>query len=180
MESARLVVQAQGYSALSFRELAKDVGVKSASVHYHFPTKGDLGAALAREYALEANRLLSALSLAPADIDETMKHYANAFRGALANDNRMCLCGIMIAERDNLPDIVRDEVDNFSNINIDWLRQLLKNQHPRRADTEIRKHALAIFSAVEGAQLIARGRNDISAFDDSIEIYRSSGLFPHS
>src|SRR5205807_10608770 len=48
MAAARATVQAQGYNALSFRELAKRVGIKSASVHYHFPTKGDLGAALAR------------------------------------------------------------------------------------------------------------------------------------
>ncbi len=54
MRAARAAVQAHGYNALSFRELAKEVGIKSASVHYHFPTKGDLAAALARRYADEA------------------------------------------------------------------------------------------------------------------------------
>ncbi len=44
------MVQARGYNALSFREIAKEVGIKSAGVHHHFPTKGDLGAALARQY----------------------------------------------------------------------------------------------------------------------------------
>jgi AcrR family transcriptional regulator len=48
MTAAKATVQSHGYNALSFRELAKEVGIKSASVHYHFPTKGDLGAALAR------------------------------------------------------------------------------------------------------------------------------------
>ena len=47
MNAARATVQARGYNALSFRELAKEVGIKSASIHYYFPTKGDLGAALA-------------------------------------------------------------------------------------------------------------------------------------
>jgi TetR/AcrR family transcriptional repressor of nem operon len=54
MTLARATAQAHGYNGLSFRELAKAVGVKSASVHYHFPTKGDLGAALARRYREEA------------------------------------------------------------------------------------------------------------------------------
>jgi DNA-directed RNA polymerase specialized sigma24 family protein len=36
MDAARAMVQARGYNGLSFRELAKEVGVKSASVHYHF------------------------------------------------------------------------------------------------------------------------------------------------
>ena len=47
MTAARAMVQARGYNSLSFRELAKEIGIKSASVHYYFPTKGDLGAALA-------------------------------------------------------------------------------------------------------------------------------------
>ncbi len=50
MESARLTVQDLGYGGLSFRELAKDVGIKSASIHYYFPTKGDLGEAILRRY----------------------------------------------------------------------------------------------------------------------------------
>ena len=50
MEAARLTVQDLGYSGLSFRELAKDVGIKSASIHYYFPSKGELGAALASRY----------------------------------------------------------------------------------------------------------------------------------
>jgi len=39
-----------GYSNFSFRELANEVGIKSASVHYHFPTKEDLGTELAKRY----------------------------------------------------------------------------------------------------------------------------------
>ncbi len=40
MNAARLTVQDRGYAGLSFRELAKEVGIKSASIHYYFPTKG--------------------------------------------------------------------------------------------------------------------------------------------
>jgi TetR/AcrR family transcriptional regulator, transcriptional repressor for nem operon len=54
MAAARLTMQAGGYNRLSFRELAKKVGIRSASIHYHFPTKGDLGAALARRYTEDA------------------------------------------------------------------------------------------------------------------------------
>ena len=39
-----------GYHGFSFRNLAAEVGIKSASVHYHFSTKGDLVAALAERY----------------------------------------------------------------------------------------------------------------------------------
>ncbi|MEM6465574.1 MAG: helix-turn-helix domain-containing protein, partial [Pseudomonadota bacterium] len=44
------LIRAHGYSGFSFRDVATEVGIKSASVHYHFPTKPDLAAAVARRY----------------------------------------------------------------------------------------------------------------------------------
>jgi len=43
-------VRLGGYNNFSFREIANEVGIKSARVHYHFPTKADLGAELAHQY----------------------------------------------------------------------------------------------------------------------------------
>jgi TetR/AcrR family transcriptional repressor of nem operon len=39
-----------GFHGFSFRDIAADVGIKSASVHHHFPTKEHLGAAVAKAY----------------------------------------------------------------------------------------------------------------------------------
>src|SRR2546429_7772993 len=103
MAAARATVQAHGYNALSFRDLAKDVGIKSASIHYHFPTKGDLGAALARRYTEDAVAQFDALLAASSDPKACIRSYTDIFRAALVNSNRMCLCGIMAAERDDLP-----------------------------------------------------------------------------
>lgn len=102
MTVGKATVQSHGYNALSFRELAKEVGIKSASVHYHFPTKGDLGAALARRYTEEGAAYLAELLATPEDATWCLARYTEIFRSALANDNRMCLCGIMSAELDDL------------------------------------------------------------------------------
>jgi AcrR family transcriptional regulator len=48
LRAARTRARAHGYGGLNFRDLATDVGIKSASIHYHFPTKADLGAAVAK------------------------------------------------------------------------------------------------------------------------------------
>ncbi|MFT5578547.1 MAG: TetR/AcrR family transcriptional repressor of nem operon, partial [Paraglaciecola psychrophila] len=53
LKVAQLKVRSGGYNSFSFRELAAEVGIKSASVHYHFPTKSDLGAAVAHQYTDE-------------------------------------------------------------------------------------------------------------------------------
>jgi TetR/AcrR family transcriptional repressor of nem operon len=177
LDAGRLAVQAHGYNALSFRELAKEVGIKSASVHYHFPTKGDLAAALASRYAEEAEAFLLELSASGRSHDAVVTAYAGAFRAALANDNRMCLCGIMTAEYDDLPAQARTEVDRFARINTEWLAALLAARRPGEPKKALQRRAVAIFAAVEGAQLIARGRKDIAAFDQIIETYRAVGLF---
>jgi TetR/AcrR family transcriptional regulator, transcriptional repressor for nem operon len=170
-------VQARGYNALSFRELAKEVGIKSASVHYYFPTKGDLGAALAKRYAEDAVAYLQKLQASKGDLTERMRAYTAIFRAALANDNRMCLYGIMAAERADLPLEVRTEVDRFVEVNIQWLTEQLAGPKSGGRKSE-QKRALAIFAAIEGAQLVAHGRADITAYDQAIEAYRAAGLIP--
>lgn len=178
MDAARAMVQARGYNGLSFRELAKEVGVKSASIHYHFPTKGDLGAALARRYTDEAIDVFDEFLAASQDVKTCIRKYTNVFRSALSNNNRMCLCGIMAAEHDDLPAEVKAEVDRFTDVNVQWLAKLLSRGKSKAGAEAVHQRALAIFAAVEGAQLVARGRGDIAIFDETIEAYRAAGLLP--
>lgn len=173
---ARSMVQARGYNALSFREIAKEVGVKSASIHYHFPTKGDLAAALARRYTEDGVAYLNDLQDAGLDLSTCMQKYTDIFRTALANNNRMCLCGIMAAEYDDLPVAVRDELDRFTEANVTWLAAQWLHADPHLDTAAAREHALAIYAAIEGAQLVARGRCDIATFDQLIKAYRKAGL----
>ncbi len=178
MAAAKATVQAHGYNALSFRELAKEVGIKSASVHYYFPTKGDLGAALARRYTEDGAAYLDELLTKSSDPTWCMDRYTEIFRSALANDNRMCLCGILSAELDDLPPEVRIEVDTFATTNVGWIETVLAQAKPKASIQDLKEHAMAIFAAIEGAQLVARGCQDISIYDRTIRAYRMTGLIP--
>ncbi|PTR33907.1 TetR family transcriptional regulator [Luteibacter sp. OK325] len=175
---ARKMVQSRGFSALSFRDIAASVGVKSASVHYHFPTKGSLGSELARGYTDEMAAYLAEALDENADTAAFMTKYVGVFRAALVNDNRMCMCGVMAAERDELPAEVQAEVERFSEVNVEWLAKALE-RHDASVPVAARKaRALAIFAAVEGAQLIARSRSDVGVYDQAIGAMRVAGLIP--
>ena len=174
MTVARPVAQAHGYNGLSFRDLATAVGVKSASIHYHFPTKGDLGAALARRYGEDAKATLDSFWEESPEPATCLRKYVAVFRRALENDNRMCLCGLLAAEYDDLPESVRIEVQAFADINTAWLTKVLAATDAAGAG----KRALAIFAAIGGAQLTARSRSDITVYDSIIESYRALGLIP--
>lgn len=174
MAAAKGVAQLHGYNGLSFRELAKLVGVKSASIHHHFPTKGDLGAALARRYRDDAREMLGD----PVEPYECLARYVAIFRSALERDNRMCLCGIMAAEYDDLPEEVKAEVKAFADDNVAWLARVLSLIDPAKSGEALSQQAFAIYAALGGAQLTARGRGDIAVYDRIVEGYRRSGLVP--
>lgn len=55
--AATKIAQAHGYSGLNFRDLAEAVGIKAASIYHHFASKADLGAAVARRYWRNQQRL---------------------------------------------------------------------------------------------------------------------------
>lgn len=40
-----------GYQTLSFRQIASELEIRSASIHYHFSAKEDLGAAVVERYS---------------------------------------------------------------------------------------------------------------------------------
>jgi len=178
MTAARAMVQARGYNALSFRELAKEIGIKSASVHYYFPTKGDLGAALAREYTDEFLAYLNSLVDAGNDWKTCIRDYVDVFRQTLLRDNRMCLGGILAAERPDLALEVRAEVERFTERIAGWVLKVLTAGNSTMDPQAVKRWAYAIFSAIEGAQLVARGCGDVQMFDDTVAAYRSAGLLP--
>ena len=127
-----------------------------------------------------ANRSLSVAAtkglLRP--LGKAWKDYTAAFRAALENDNRMCLCGILAAEHHDLPAEVRVEVDGFTDANVRWLAKVLALKQPDAQPEALERQALSIFAAIQGAQLVSRGRNDISVYDQMIESYRVAGLMP--
>jgi TetR/AcrR family transcriptional repressor of nem operon len=177
MEAARLTVQDLGYSGLSFRELAKDVGIKSASIHYYFATKGELGAALASRYTAHYAEYFEGLLAQGLDPETCMARYTDVFADTLRNDNRMCLAGILSAERNELPDDVRTEVVKWGEMNERWIARVLAMRESAKPE-DIRRRARAIFAAVSGAQLIAHSRGDVSVYEEIIATYRANGLIP--
>jgi len=177
LAAARLAAQARGYGGLNFRELAQDVGIKHASIYYHFPTKADLGAAVARRYWEDAARALEDISATAKGPSAALRRYPDTFRKALETDNRICLCSFMAAEHDDLPEPVRSEVQTFADVNVAWLTRMLAAADKGGAKTADQR-ACVIFAAIAGAQLVARSRADIGVYDALVEGYRAAGLLP--
>jgi TetR/AcrR family transcriptional repressor of nem operon len=177
LAAARRTAQAHGYSGLNFRDLADEVGIKAASIYHHFPSKADLGAAVARRYWEDTAADLESMLAETSEPVRCLRQYPDVFRKSLESDNRMCLCSFMAAEYDDLPEPVKQEVQTFADVNVAWLSRVLSAAAVVSAE-ESEQRARAIFAAVAGAQLIARSRSDISLYDALIDSYRAAGLLP--
>jgi TetR/AcrR family transcriptional regulator, transcriptional repressor for nem operon len=177
LAAARRTAQAHGYSGLNFRDLADEVGIKAASIYHHFPSKADLGAAVARRYWEDTAAELESMLAETSDPIRCLHQYPDIFRKSLESDNRMCLCSFMAAEHDDLPEAVKQEVQTFADVNVAWLSRVLSAAAVVNSG-ESEQRARAIFAALAGAQLMARSRSDISLYDALIDSYRVAGLLP--
>lgn len=179
LDAAQQMMMTLGYNGLSFRDVAVAVGIKSASVHYHFPTKGHLGAAVARRYTDLLVERMAEIDRCCADPRHALAAYVATIRSTLEADGKMCLCGMLAAETDAVPAEVQAEVRRFIDLNIDWIADVIARATGGSAATaETRDHAMALFAAMEGAMMIARGAGDFSRFDAMTAQFARLGLWP--
>ncbi|MBC7941403.1 MAG: helix-turn-helix transcriptional regulator, partial [Chitinophagaceae bacterium] len=50
LATAQMLAQQRGFNAFSYADIAAAVGVRKASIHHHFASKGDLELALVQRY----------------------------------------------------------------------------------------------------------------------------------
>lgn len=167
LDAAQRMMMQRGYNGFSFRDVAAEIGIKSASVHYHFPTKSDLGQTAARRYC---DRFMSVLL-------ETEEHslaarlglYVSHFRRTLEQDGSMCLCGVLGAEASSLPEKVTNETKRFFAANREWLTsQLRRAQAGGEVDPamDTETEARLFFATLQGAMLCAKTTAKIDVFDE--------------
>ena len=164
LNSAEKRMRKGGFHACSFREIADDVGIKSASVHYHFKTKAALAASLVARY--EA-KVLGAIG-DPEDGRELAAKLAAmraAFRWGLKRGDGMCLGGVLASETRSLPSPVGVATRHYFDACNDWLARAFA--HARV--TEPRRRALQLTALLQGAMLLAIALDDIAAFDEAVE-----------
>ncbi|MEO8998890.1 MAG: TetR/AcrR family transcriptional regulator [Rhodanobacter sp.] len=160
MDAAEALIQQRGYGGFSFDDVAEVVGIRKPSVHHHFRTKADLVAAVARRYTERFESALSAIDIVRRDPLARLRAYVRLFALTYANDERLCVCGMLGAESDALPADVTAAVAAFFELNLDWLAAAFRDaQRSAQVTSAPRAAALAglMLSALEGAMVVGRG-----------------------
>jgi TetR/AcrR family transcriptional repressor of nem operon len=164
LDEAERLVQTRGFNGFSYADVSAEVGITTASLHYHFPSKADLGRALVERYTAGFQAALAAIGAREARAAARLEGYARLYGDVLAAD-RMCLCGMLAAEYETLPGPVQKAIRGFFDANEVWLSNVLERG---RADGDIsfaggpRDAARQWTSTLEGAMLLARPYRDVS------------------
>jgi TetR/AcrR family transcriptional regulator, transcriptional repressor for nem operon len=167
LDIAERLVQTKGFNSFSYADVAAELGISKASLHYHFPGKAELGEALITRYGQRFSEALKQidqdLPTARARLEAYADLYADVLRG-----KRMCMCGVLAAEYETLPEPMRAEVVRFFDENERWLAALLSAGRSDRTLSftgPIEDTAQNILSTLEGAMLVARPYGDLDRFD---------------
>lgn len=163
LDVAQRLVQQRGFNGFSYADVAQELGITTASLHYHFAGKAELGEALVARYAARFADALGAIAAEPIDAPDKLARYADLYADVF-EDQRMCLCGMLAAEYQTLPDGMRDAVLRFFDDSEMWLSTVLTQgvrEGTIRLDGSVSEAARTFLAGLEGAMLLARPSGDI-------------------
>jgi TetR/AcrR family transcriptional repressor of nem operon len=157
---SRDLLRKRGFNAFSHRELAALVGVKSSSVHYHFPTKEAIGLALIEEYRSEVMSGLRALEGRP--VEQRLDGFIDMFIQTAENGEQWCLAGMLASDFMTLGAALQREVKDFFDVVERWLTDQISTMCPGSGTAESASLAKTAMAMLEGALLLSRSQGEPS------------------
>jgi TetR/AcrR family transcriptional regulator, transcriptional repressor for nem operon len=167
LDSAERLVQSRGFNGFSYADVAAELGVTKASLHYHFAGKAELGEALIGRYAARFADALGEIDRGGGDAPAKLAAYARIYADVL-RDKRMCLCGMLAADYDTLLEPMRAAVLRFFDDNEAWLTDVFEQGQAEgslHVDGSPADAAQALVGGLEGALLISRPYGDVARFE---------------
>ena len=166
LDIAARLVQTRGFNGFSYADIAAELRVTKASLHYHFPSKAELGRRLIERYESNFVDALQAIDRQGTDEFDRLRRYVGIYSDVLG-DERMCLCGMLAAEHGTLPEPMRQVLQHYFDVNERWLAGVLEAGRAAgtlRFEGVPRDVASMLLGALEGAMMLARSYADPKRF----------------
>jgi len=160
VDVAEGLVQQHGYNGFSYDDVAKLVGIKKPSIHHHFPKKEELVAVVVQRYTHRFREELLSIEGQHAKAPDRLIAYSALFERTFVKDRRLCVCGMLGAESDSLPDAVASEVERFFKVNLDWLTLVVADGQRVAlitSNSTAEVLAEAFLCVLEGSMVVGRG-----------------------
>lgn len=154
------LIREKGYNAFSFKDISQTVGIKTASIHYHFATKTDLGIAVIRLQLdrLEEIKKETAGKPALAKLKAFLSIYARS-----KAENKICLVGSMGSDFNTFEQAIRKEVRSMTTKILEWVTGILEEGRKKkefRFEGSARTKALMIITNMLASLQLTRLTSD--------------------
>ena len=128
LNSAQELIQKKGINGMSYADISKEVNIKKASIHHHFPTKEDLVNCLVKRYCVEFKTQVSEILSSSLKPKTKLQRFMRLFEKTLleGNNDSACLCGMLCAELLSISEQTADLVREFLNESGRAISQILE------------------------------------------------------
>lgn len=150
------LIKSKGYNAFSYKDISDPLEIKNAAIHYHFPTKTDLGVAV---IDVELQHFLASTGkLAAQPEDKQLKFLFDTF--SKKNKERLvCLMGSLSPDYDTLPEPLQGKISDLSSAILEWTAGCLERGREKglfRFEGEASDRALLVISNLLASLLLSR------------------------
>ena len=176
LDAGQELIQTGGFSAMSFQDIASEVGIRKPSIIHHFPTKAELGVAIIRRYRDTFAAQLQQISEDPAKSSwDALEFYFSPYLFLASTPDKVCLCCALAGEIPVLPEVMRVEVKQFIEAHQRWLEEILREGVERGELVLIdspQSLSRVIFNSLQGSLLVRRSTGDVSQLKEIINAMR--------
>ncbi|WP_219834213.1 TetR/AcrR family transcriptional regulator [Paenibacillus sp. R14(2021)] len=167
LDTAQAIVQDVGFNGFSYAHIAEKVGIRTASIHYHFPNKEDLGEALIIRYRRQFEAMAEQFDAETENNLERLRKFILLYRGPV-QDYCTCLGVMLSTDLSTLSGKAGEGVAELFKANLDWLERVLdegrrEGQLQFRGTADVQAHLF--LAALQGGQLLAKSFRDASRYD---------------
>ena len=158
LDAAERLTQLSGINAFSYKDLQVEVGVKTSTIHYYFPSKQDLALSMTNRYIDRFMDGLNAIEAIEADGLQRLRALGQIYV-KVVGEGKFCLCGMLASDRASVSDEVKKGISGFFETVQSWISQALRlaiEQGSIDAHFNAEEQAGLYLSALEGGMLIAR------------------------
>ena len=159
LAAAQLLVQTRGHNGYSYRDLAEQVGIRTASIHYHFPAKTDLAVALVRRYRDMVGDAMAKIAVEKTSLADRLEGVVALYSYCLKTNSRICVASALAGEFASLPKEVQQELNRLMTDSQGWIARFLnegrtRGELPATCDPAALAHLW--YATLQGGLAIAR------------------------
>lgn len=163
LDAAQIMVMTDGLNGFSYKDLQREVGIKTSSIHYHFPAKQDLIAALMLRHNAQVELNLEQIARKNVSSVDKIREFGNSFV-EIAEQDKFCLCGMLASDLLSVSPAVSNHVNDFFRTAEKWITEQLQSgidSKELKQPINPAEAASCFIASMEGGVLIARAKKDV-------------------